>query len=132
MVAILRNGITAMAADGFTPNLAVLNATDAATLDLTQDTAGSYLFALRDTGEASPLWGLRLVVRTSTAGTEPPLLVDTSRVGVLYMGTMRIDLDPYAGVSGDNFETNRTDIRAEVNVLMHVRNARAARRLAAT
>ena len=132
LIAILRNGITAMAADGFTPDVAVLNATDAATLDLTQDTAGSYVFALRDTGDSSPLWGLRIVVRTSAAGNEPPLLVDTSRAGVLYLGVMRVDLDPFAGVSGSNFENNTTDIRAEVNCLMHVRNAKAARRLAAT
>jgi hypothetical protein len=75
---------------------------------------------------------MRIVTRTSAAGTEPPLLVDTTRIGVLYLGTMRIDLDPFAGVSGSNFENNTTDIRCEVKVLMHVRSAKAAHRVAAT
>ena len=48
------------------------------------------------------------------------------------MGAMRIDLDPFAGVSGSNFENNTSDLRCEVNVLMHVRSAKAARRVAAT
>jgi Phage capsid family len=126
----LRNAITAVQADGFTPDLAVLNPTDAAALDLTAD-AGGYVFPLRTTGTSSPLWGLRIVVRVGT-GTEPPLVVDTSRIGALYMGAMRIDLDPFAGVSGSNFENNTSDLRCEVNVLMHVRSAKAARRVAAT
>jgi hypothetical protein len=127
----IRNAVTAVQADGFQPNLAVLNPTDAAALDLTAD-AGGYVFPLRDTGTSSPLWGLRIVTRTSTAGTEPPLVIDTTRIGLLYMGTMRFDLDPFSGVSGNNFENNTTDIRCEVNVLMHVRSAKAARRVAAT
>jgi Phage capsid family len=131
MVDKLRNAVTAVQADGFQPNLAVLNPTDAAALDLTAD-AGGYVFPLRDTGTSSPLWGLRIVTRTSTAGTEPALVIDTTRIGLLYMGTMRFDLDPFSGVSGNNFENNTTDIRCEVNVLMHVRSAKAARRVAAT
>jgi hypothetical protein len=130
MVDKLRNAITAVQADGFTPNLAVLNPTDAAALDLTAD-AGGYVFPLRTTGTSSPLWGLNIVVRVG-AGTEPPLVVDTTRIGALYMGAMRIDLDPFAGVSGSNFENNTSDLRCEVNVLMHVRSAKAARRVAAT
>jgi len=71
------------------------------------------------------------VVRVG-AGTEPPLVVYTTRIGALYMGSMRLDLDPVAGVSVSNFENNTSDIRAEINVLMHVRSAKAARRVAAT
>jgi hypothetical protein len=130
MIEKLRNAITAVQADGFSPDLAVLNPTDAAALDLSAD-AGGFVFPVRDTGASSPLWGLTVVVRVG-AGTEPPLVVDTTRIGQLYLGAMKLDLDPFAGVSGDNFETNRTDIRAEVNTLMHVRSAKAARRIAAT
>jgi len=90
------------------------------------------VFALRDTGDSSPLWGLRVVVRAGTTGTEPPLVVDTRRVGVLYLGTLAVDLDPYAGVGGANFRKNLVDIRAEQNALMHVRAPTAARRVAAT
>ena len=132
LVAQLRNAVTALEADGFNADLVVLNPTDAAALDLTVDAAGHYLFAVRATGDSSPLWGLKVVTRTSAAGTEPPLVVDTSRVGVLFMGTMRFDLDPFSGVSGSNFENNTTDIRCELNALMHVRSAKAARRVAAT
>lgn len=133
LIAQLRNAVSAMQANGFSPDLAVLNPTDAAALDLaTTGADAQYVFALRDTGDSSPLWGLKIVTRTSAAGNEPPLLVDTSRIGQLFLGLMRIDLDPFAGVSGANFENNTTDLRAEVNVLMHVRSAKAAHRVAAT
>jgi hypothetical protein len=39
---------------------------------------------------------------------------------------------PNPGVSGSNFESNTSDLRCEVNVLMPVRSAKAARRVAAT
>jgi hypothetical protein len=106
----LRNAITAVQVDGYTPDLAILNPTDAAALDLSAD-AGGFVFPVRSTGTSSPLWGLRIVTRTSAAGTEPPLVVDTTRIGVLYMGAVRIDLDPFAAVSGSNFENNTTDRR---------------------
>lgn len=131
MIEKLRNAITAVQADGYTPDLAFLNPSDAAALDLSAD-AGGFVFPVRTTGTSSPLWNLRIVTRTGAAGTEPPLVVDTTRVGVLYMGQMRFDLDPFSSVSSANFENNTTDIRCEANVLMHVRSAKAARRVAAT
>jgi hypothetical protein len=129
MIEKLRNGITAMQADGYSPTLAVLNPTDAAALDLSAD-AGGFVFPVRDTGTSSPLWSMRVITRLGTA--EPPLLVDVDRIGPLYLSGLRVALDPYSGVSGDNFETNRTDLRAEFNCLMHVRSPKAARRIAAT
>jgi hypothetical protein len=75
---------------------------------------------------------LKVIVRAGTTGTEPPLVVDTRRVGALYLGTLAVDLDPYAGVGGANFKKNLVDIRAEQNALMHVRAPTAARRVAAT
>jgi hypothetical protein len=122
LVEQVRNGVTAMRAEGANPNLLVLNAADAAALDLTAD-AGGYIFPLKDTG-ASPLWGLRVIER---AGTTPPYLIDTNMVGSLYLGGMSFDLDPFTG-----FRKNLTDLRIEVNGLMFVRNAKGARRVAAS
>jgi hypothetical protein len=132
LIAQLRNGVAVLQAAGYAPNLAIVNPNDAVSLDLSTTGAdAAYVFALRDIGSSDPLWGLRFVVRAG-AGTEPPLLVDTARVGVLYMATLSIDADPYAGVGGANFKKNLVDIRAEVNVLMHVRAPLAAHRIAAT
>jgi hypothetical protein len=133
LIAQLRNAVAALQAAGYNPDLAIVNPADAVALDLTTTGADAqYVFALRDTGDSSPLWGLRVVVRAGTTGTEPPLVVDTRRIGALYLGTLAVDLDPYAGVGGANFKKNLVDIRAEQNALMHVRAPTAARRIAAT
>ncbi len=70
--------------------------------------------------------------RTSTAGTEPPYLLDTKMLGVLFIGDTDVMADPFAGASGANFKRNLVDLRVELNVLYHVRNAKGARRIAAT
>jgi hypothetical protein len=133
LIAQLRNAVAALQAAGYSPDLAIVNPADAVALDLTTTGADAqYVFALRDSGDSSPLWGLRVVVRAGTTGTEPPLVVDTRRVGALYLGVLAVDLDPYAGVGGANFKKNLVDIRAEQNALMHVRAPTAARRIAAT
>jgi hypothetical protein len=133
LVAQLRNAVAALQTAGYSPDLAIVNPADATALDLTTTGADAqYVFALRDTGDSSPLWGLRIVVRAGTTGTEPPLVVDTARIGALYLGRLAIDLDPYAGLGGKNFVKNLVDIRAEQNALMHVRAPLAARRIAAT
>lgn len=119
-----------MRATGFNPNIVVLNPTDAASLDLTAD-AGGYVFPTRDSGSSSPLWGLRVVERIG-AGTEAPYLIDTRNIGTLYLGRLRVEADPYAGIGTKNFAKNLTDIRFEVNALMAVRQAEAARRIAAS
>ena len=131
LVAQLRNAISAMRAEGANPDIAVLNATDAASLDLTAD-AGGYIFPTRDAGTSSPLWGLRVIERTSAAGTEPPYVLDSRMLGVLYIGNMRFDADPFSGAGGSNFRRNLVDLRVELKALYHVRNAKGARRVAAT
>jgi hypothetical protein len=60
------------------------------------------VFATRSTGVSSPLWGLTLVERIG-AGTEAPYLIDPNMLGVLYLGNVRFDADPYTG-----FKTNLT------------------------
>ena len=67
----LRNAVASMRATGFNPDPAVLNPTDAASLDLTAD-AGGDIFPTRATGTSLPLWGLRVVERIG-AGTEAPI-----------------------------------------------------------
>jgi len=99
--------------------------TDAASLDLQAD-AGGYFFPTATSGSSSPLWGLRVVERIG-AGTEPPYLFDPNMLGVLYIGLMRFDADPYT-----NCKKNLTTLRIETNALFHVRNANGARRIAAT
>lgn len=121
LVAQVRNGITNMRSEGASPDLLVVNATDAAALDLTTD-AGGYVFPLRDTG-SSPLWNLRVVERP---GTTPPYIVDSRMLGRLYLGRMSFDADPYTG-----FKKNLTTLRVETNALFHVRDPRGARRIAA-
>jgi hypothetical protein len=102
----------------------VLNPSDAATLDLQAD-AGGFIFPTRDTGSASPLWGLRVVERIG-AGTEAPYLIDPQMLGRFYLGTLRFEVDPYTG-----FSKNLSTLRLEVKSLFHVRNAKGARRVAA-
>ncbi len=121
----VRNGIATMRGTGANPTLLVLSPTDAATLDLTAD-AGGYVFASRDSGSGSPLWGTTVVERIG-GGTDPMYLIDPAMLGILYMGSMRFEADPYSG-----FDTNTTRLRVEVNCLYHVRQAEGARRIAAT
>lgn len=64
-----------------------------------------------------------MVESVATIGDDP-LLVDTSRIGMLYLGALKVDLDPHSG-----FRSNLTDIRAETSGLMIVRDASAAFRI---
>jgi len=125
LVTKLRNGVASMRAEGANPTIAVLNPSDAATLDLQAD-AGGFVFPTRNTGSASPLWGLRVVERIG-AGTEAPYLIDPEMLGRFYMGSLRLEVDPYSA-----FSKNLSTLRLEVKSLFHVRNAKGARRVAAT
>jgi hypothetical protein len=121
----VRNQIGTMRGTGANPTLLVLSPTDATTLDLSAD-AGGYVFATRDTGTASPIFGCTVVERIG-GGSDPMYLIDPEMLGALYMGSMRFDADPYTG-----FSTNTTNLRVEVNALFHVRNVQGAYRIAAT
>jgi hypothetical protein len=125
LISKVRNAIGAMRALGASPSILVLNATDSAALDLSQD-SGGYIFPSTTSGSSSPLWGLRVVERAGN-GVEPPLLLDPGALGQLYMGTMRVDADVFSG-----FKKNTTDLRVEVNSLYHVRQPSGAMRIAAT
>jgi hypothetical protein len=130
LVAQIRTAVGAMRAAGHEPDLLVLDPADAATLDLFEDTGGSLLFATRTTGASSPLFGLT-VVESQAAAAADPLLVASQSVGQLYLGGLSIDLDPFAGVGGENFRRNLTDVRFELSALMHVRDVSGAYRIGA-
>ena len=85
------------------------------------------VFAPRTTGIGSPLWDLTIVERTSAAGNEPPYLIDSRMLGVLYLGRLKFDVDPYTG-----FKANLSTLRVETKALFHIRNIKGARRIAAT
>ncbi|MDP9302539.1 MAG: phage major capsid protein, partial [Actinomycetota bacterium] len=121
----IRTAIGVMRAAGASPTLAVLNPTDAASLDLLAD-AGGYRFIGRDQGTSSPLFGLDVVERIG-GGSDPLYLYDPQMLGILYVGSMRFDADPYTG-----FASNTTNLRVEMNVLFHVRQVGGAYRVAAT
>lgn len=125
LIAQIRNAVAAMRTAGMSPNLLIVDPADAVELDLTQDTAGSYLFDLDSANSSNPLFGLRIVESVAAVGADP-LLVDTARIGQLYLGTMRVEADPFTG-----FKKNLTDLRVETNALMHVRDASAAYRIGA-
>lgn len=120
LVLQFRNAISAMRAVGANPTLAVVNPTDSVEIDTYEAGDGAMLFGTQQANAASPLWGLNIVERIG-AGTENPFLIDPSMLGVLYMGNIRLDADPYTG-----FKKNLTTLRVEVNALMHVRNAQGA------
>ncbi|MDP9328030.1 MAG: hypothetical protein M3P10_07470 [Actinomycetota bacterium] len=121
----VRNAVGVMRGGGADPSILAVSPTDASAIDLQAD-AGGYIFATRGTGTASPLFGQTIVERIG-GGSDPMYLIDPEMLGVLYIGSMRFDADPYTG-----FATNTTNLRVEVNALFHVRNSQGAYRIAAT
>lgn len=87
---------------------------DAVSLDLAVDGDGRYLFPVRTSGTSSPLWSLTVV--EVAGGIDAPMLVDPQLLGALYLGTGRVELDPYTGLS-----KNVSRIRAEAEVRFVVR-----------
>ena len=52
------------------------------------------------------------------------MLIDPDRLGRLYLGTVRVDADPFTG-----FKKNLTTLRVETTALYHVRNIQGAYRV---
>jgi len=112
----VRNAVKAMRAKGAKPNVLALNPDDAADLDtLTAGADNLPVFALRDTGSSSPLWGLSCI---EVPGLEAPTLIDTTIAGVMYLGEARFLADPFTGL-----DTNEVRVRIEAEALLHVRDA---------
>jgi hypothetical protein len=116
----IRHAVTVIRAAGFQPDTLVLSPEDAESLELT--TVGSdnlYLFSLRTTGNASPLFGL--TIRESKSATTP-LVFDSSAFATLYTSPVSIQSDG----GGDNFKNNTLVFRAELNATAVVEQLTAA------
>jgi hypothetical protein len=125
IVAKVRNAVGAMRAQGAEPDLLVLAPDDAADLDLFEDGSGQYVFAVRSAGSSSPLWNLRVIEAAAADGADP-VLVDSSRIGTLYLGRLEVAADPFS-----EFSKNLTSLRYETSALMHVRDSSGAFRIGA-
>lgn len=119
LIAQTRNAVAALHDVGSTPSVLAVNPAVAASLDLTQVGADDlYLFLTRDVGSASPMWGLRIA---EVPGLQVPIVIDPAKLGVLYLATGTVLVDPFTGMS-----TNEVRVRAEIEALMHVRDANGA------
>jgi hypothetical protein len=117
LISRVRNAIAAMRALGANPTILALSPTDAAALDVTKTELG-YVFAIRDTGSASPLYGLTLVENPQITA---PVLIDPALLGVLYTELGTLLVDPFTSL-----EKNLVRLRAEFTGLFHVRSPEAA------
>jgi hypothetical protein len=104
-----RQAMVDIAGNGGNADVAVLNDSDLASMDL--DTID----------EAINKWpfGLR-VIGTAQIPAGDGLVMDSSGLA-LYLGNMDVAVDPYAGTSGANFKRNQMDIRAEFLALAFIR-----------
>ena len=126
IVARIRVGIADLRDAGYEPDVLVVNSLDAADLDLFEKSVGAgYQFAVRRSNDSDPLFGLRIVESKAATGAEP-LLYDSRRLGVQYLGTVAAAVDPYAGADGSNFVKNLSDLRFEVTAKTVIRDAAAA------
>lgn len=118
----LRKGVSGVQANGFTPDLAVVSATDAEELDLSRSggstsTDGPFILspAPRDLA-SSPLWGMRVLVGVNAV---EPIVMASSAV-LLHVGA--------AGFSADSltrFDSNESRFRLESPALAVVRRPEA-------
>ncbi|MEO8092062.1 MAG: hypothetical protein ABI726_05070 [bacterium] len=116
LVAKIRNGIKSMHDLGGDPLVLALTPTDAAGLDLLgQPGSGDYLFTTHIAGSGSPVWSL--IVR-EVPGIAAPTLISPQVLGVLYLGTGSVLVDPFK-----NLETNQVRARVELEATYHIRNA---------
>jgi len=113
LIAKIRYGVEAARAAGAKPSVLAVAPAVATTLDLVKTDLG-YIFAIRDVGGSSPLFGLTVV---EVPGLAKPVLIDPVTAGVLYLGTARLFADPYTGLA-----TNELRLRLEAETLMWVRD----------
>jgi hypothetical protein len=119
----VRHAVGAMRDVGANPTILALSTADAVSLDLAvtpSPSTGPYLFPTRDSGSASPLFGLQIVESPSMA-VHDPLLIDPAMLGMLYVGETHFDANPFT-----EFAKNLTTLRVETTALYHVRNAQGA------
>jgi hypothetical protein len=114
----IRTGIGDLRDEGYEPDLLVVSGTDSAALDLFDN--DGFIFPLRDSGQSSPLFGLKIVESKAAAG-DAPLLVDTRRIGQLWLGSISFAADTFS-----SFDKNLTTLRFETSAKMVVRDTAAA------
>jgi hypothetical protein len=120
LITQIRNAVSAHRALGASPSIIVVTPKLAAELDSLEDAQKRPIFATRDTGGASPLFGLT-IVETVTAETHAPLLIDPSIVGVNYYSVGSVLIDPFS-----ESKSNRSTLRMEANDLFHIRDFNGA------
>ncbi len=103
--AALRYAVADMAQRGVHPSIAILDDDAATEIDTMKAI---------DLPNAYP-YGLSIRTSPSLAGSQ--FVVEPSVAGVLYLGSVKFDRDPYTG-----FGENTTDLRAECSLLFVVRN----------
>lgn len=117
----IRKGITAVTAGGYSPNVLVIDAAGAESLDLTR-TAGTEAFYVFGPGRFAPneVFGLNIRV-SKTAGTA---VVDTSAYGKLYVSP--ISLSRFEENAG---QTNTSTVRLEGHAAFGTERTAAAARI---
>jgi hypothetical protein len=103
----LRYAKAELADKGVAANLAILTPESGVTVDLVKEI---------DMPRGFP-FGIRFA-ESSSADTD--YLVEPARAGVLYLGSVKFDRDPYTG-----FSRNTTNLRAEASLLMVIRDSDA-------
>jgi hypothetical protein len=116
-----RNGVKEARKVGANPRVLALNPDDSADLDVQKTgTEGlqQYIFASRDSGSASPLWGNAIV---EVPGLESPMLLDPAILGAFYAGQATVLADPYTQI-----DVNGVRLRVEMEALGHIRDRQGA------
>jgi len=89
LVAQIRNGIASHRDIGSNPRYLAVTPQDAAALDLTEDTAGHFVFRVDLEGSSNPVWSLSV----REAQVAAPTLIDPDRLGVSYLGSGSVLVD---------------------------------------
>ncbi len=115
----VRRGVAAHRALGSSPSVLAVSPDDSADLDLSTTGADdAFVFVVRDSGSASPLWSLTVV---ESEAVDKPLILDPLRLGILLTGAGSILSDPYSGM-----ERNLIRLRCEVECVASIRSATGA------
>jgi Phage capsid family len=114
LVARIRRALATAHDLGSEPTHIALTPTDAASLDLTEDGGGGYVFEVKVASGGDGVWTLR--VREAPA-VSAPLLVSPAQLGISYTGGGTVLADPYSSM-----ERNLVRVRAEAEGTFHIRN----------
>jgi hypothetical protein len=120
-IAKARNAVADVKALGGNPTVYACTPAEAATLDLTKTEAAGYVYGSRDSGSASPLWGMNVV---EVPSIDKPHVIDPRLSGVFYAGVGRVIVDPYSGLG-----KNEVRIECVIEALFHVRDVGGIHRI---